>query len=197
MHLFLSYTNFLEVGVDEAGRGPLAGPVFAAAVILPRKNILELNDSKKLSEKKRYQLRNVIEEVAIDFCVASVDNEIIDKINILNATYLAMHKALDGLKIKPEFILVDGNRFKPYKNIPYKCIVKGDGRYLSIAAASVLAKTYRDDFMCKISEEFPCYGWKDNKGYGTKFHFNAIRKYGISPYHRKSFLTNFLYKLNI
>jgi len=129
--------------------------------------------------------------------VAYVDNATIDKINILNATYLAMHKALDGLKKIPEYILVDGNRFKPYKNIPFRCIVKGDGKFLSIAAASVLAKTYRDDFMNNIAKEFPQYGWEKNKGYGTKEHFQAIEKYGLTPYHRRSFLTKFLFKLDL
>jgi ribonuclease HII len=198
MQLLSSLTAYVEAGVDEAGRGPLAGPVYAAAVILPSDvEIPGLDDSKKLSEKKRYELRPVIEAIASDFSVAYVDNATIDKINILNATYLAMHKALDGLKKIPEYILVDGNRFKPYKNIPFRCIVKGDGKFLSIAAASVLAKTYRDDFMNNIAKEFPQYGWEKNKGYGTKGHFQAIEKYGLTPYHRRSFLTKFLFKLDL
>ena len=198
MQLLSSLTAYVEAGVDEAGRGPLAGPVYAAAVILPSDvEIPGLDDSKKLSEKKRYELSPVIEAIASDFSVAYVDNATIDKINILNATYLAMHKALDGLKKIPEYILVDGNRFKPYKNIPFRCIVKGDGKFLSIAAASVLAKTYRDDFMNNIAKEFPQYGWEKNKGYGTKGHFQAIEKYGLTPYHRRSFLTKFLFKLDL
>ncbi len=198
MPLLPSLTVYVEAGVDEAGRGPLAGPVYAAAVILPKDvNIEGLDDSKKLSEKKRYTLRPLIEEVALDFAVASVDNDVIDRINILNATYLAMHQVLDRLKVRPEYILVDGNRFKPYGNIPYQCVVKGDGKFLSIAAASILAKTYRDDFMNRISEEYPQYGWHKNKGYGTRMHFEAIEKFGITPYHRKSFLTKYLFRLDL
>lgn len=180
--------KLLEAGCDEAGRGCLAGPVFAAAVILPPDfKHPKLNDSKKLNEKDRYMLRGVIEKEALVFAVQQVDNEEIDRINILNASFLAMHKALDQLIRVPEFILIDGNRFKPYKDIPHVCMVKGDGRFLSIAAASVLAKTYRDDFMLKIHEEYPDYNWKKNKGYPTVDHRNAIRKVGLSPYHRLSF----------
>lgn len=179
---------FDEVGTDEAGRGCLAGPVTAAALILPKnfKNGI-LNDSKLLSESKRTALRPLIENKAIGFGVAHVYPEEIDKINILNASILAMHKAIDKLKIEPKFIIVDGNRFKVYRNIDFECIVKGDSKYMSIAAASVLAKTYRDDYMERLHEEFPMYNWKKNKGYPTKEHREAIRKYGITKYHRKSF----------
>ena len=177
-----------EAGCDEAGRGCLAGPVVAAAVILPEKpDIPDLNDSKKLSEQKRYELRSLIEKQALAYAVASVSPEKIDEINILNASFLAMHLALAELPIEPEHILVDGNRFKAFKNIPYTCIVKGDGKFLSIAAASVLAKTYRDDLMKRLHEEFPGYDWDRNKGYPTVFHRKAIRDNGISRYHRKSF----------
>ncbi len=177
-----------EAGSDEAGRGCLAGPVTAASVILPKKfqNKI-LNDSKQLSELKRIKLRPIIEEQSIRFGISHVNEEKIDKINILNASILAMHKSLDKLKEKPSLILVDGNRFKPYKNIPYKCIVKGDSKYMSIAAASVLAKTYRDAYMLKLHEEFPMYNWAKNKGYPTKEHREAIRKYGLTKYHRRSF----------
>jgi ribonuclease HII len=177
-----------EAGSDEAGRGCLAGPVTAASVILPKKfqNKI-LNDSKQLSEHKRELLRPIIEENALDFSVCHIYENEIDKINILNASILAMHKSLDKLKEKPSLILVDGNRFKPYKNIPYKCIVKGDSKYMSIAAASVLAKTYRDAYMLKLHEEFPMYNWAKNKGYPTKEHREAIRKYGLTKYHRRSF----------
>jgi ribonuclease HII len=178
----------LEAGCDEAGRGCLAGPVFAAAVILPGDFEHEkLNDSKQMSEKDRYTLREVIEQHAIAYSVQRVDNTEIDKINILNASFRAMHKALDRLKTRPEFILVDGNRFHPYKKIKHACIIEGDGKYLSIAAASVLAKTYRDDYMKKLHKKFPVYGWSQNKGYGTKMHRDAIREAGVSPYHRMSF----------
>jgi ribonuclease HII len=179
---------FDEVGTDEAGRGCLAGPVTAAALILPKnfKNGI-LNDSKLLSESKRTALRPLIENKAIGFGVAHVYPEEIDKINILNASILAMHKAINELKIEPKFIIVDGNRFKTYRNVPFECIVKGDSKYMSIAAASVLAKTYRDDYMERLHEEFPMYNWKKNKGYPTKEHREAIRKYGITKYHRKSF----------
>jgi len=187
----------VEAGIDEAGRGPLAGPVYAAAVILPHDfDLPELNDSKKLTEKKRYELRKKIEDTATDFAIASVSNEEIDKINILNATFKAMHMAIEKLKITPEHLLIDGNRFKPYKNIPFTCIVKGDGKYANIAAASILAKTYRDDYMVDLAKKYPEYGWDTNKGYGTKKHLEAIEKYGITPHHRKSFLTNFLYRLD-
>ena len=182
------YINKVEAGCDEAGRGCLAGSVFAAAVILPPDYENELlNDSKQLSEKKRYLLRSMIEKDALAWAVGVVTAEEIDKINILNASILAMHRALDALSIRPEAIIVDGNRFKPYHDVPHTTIVKGDGKYLSIAAASILAKTYRDDYMKAIAEEFPQYDWRSNKGYPTKKHRAAIKEYGISPYHRKSF----------
>lgn len=178
----------IEAGCDEAGRGCLAGPVFAATVILPRDfNNSLLNDSKQLSEKQRYKLRPIIEEQAITWAVGVVSNQEVDDINILNASFLAMHRAIDGLKVVPEFLIIDGNRFKKYGNIPHQCIVKGDGKYLAIAAASVLAKTYRDDFMQNIDAEFPQYNWKQNKGYPTKAHRDAIRLHGETPYHRMSF----------
>jgi ribonuclease HII len=177
-----------EAGTDEAGRGCLAGPVTAAAIILPEefKNEL-LNDSKQLSEKKRMFLRPLLEECALTYGVAHIYPEEIDALNILNASILAMHISLDKLECSPEFIIVDGNRFKPYKDIEHECIIKGDGKFLSIAAASVLAKTHRDDYMLKLHEEYPMYNWKQNKGYPTKEHREAIRKYGITEYHRKSF----------
>ncbi len=177
-----------EAGCDEAGRGCLAGPVFAAAVILPPdyKN-KSINDSKQLTEAKRYALRSEIEREAISWSVAQVDHTDIDRINILNASFLAMHRAVEGLSVKPGLLLIDGNRFKPYPGIPHQCIIGGDGKYLSIAAASVLAKTYRDDLLLKLHEEFPKYGWKDNKGYGTVAHRQAILENGPSPYHRTSF----------
>ena len=182
------YESLIEAGCDEAGRGCLAGSVYAAAVILPPDYQNELlNDSKKLTAKKRYALREEIERDAIAWAVGIVTPEEIDKINILNASILAMHRALDALKVQPEAIIVDGNRFKPYNDVPYTTIVKGDGKYLSIAAASILAKTYRDDYMKTIAEEYPQYDWKSNKGYPTNKHRAAIKKYGISPYHRKSF----------
>ncbi len=197
MSLLPKYSAVIEAGVDEAGRGPLAGPVYAAAVILPEDFVIEgLDDSKKISEKKRYELRKIIEDQALDYAVASVSNEEIDKINILNATYKAMHLAISKLKIKPQHLIIDGNRFKPYLDIPFDCIVKGDGKYASIAAASILAKTYRDDFMIKIAKEYPQYGWESNKGYGTKKHIEAIERYGITSYHRKSFLSKYIYKLD-
>ncbi len=179
---------FDEVGTDEAGRGCLAGPVTAAALILPKnfKNGI-LNDSKLLSENKRKGLRPILEEEAICFGVAHVYSEKIDEINILNASILAMHKAINELKVEPKFIIVDGNRFKAYRNVAFECIVKGDSKYMSIAAASVLAKTYRDEYMERLHEEFPMYNWKKNKGYPTKEHREAIREYGITKYHRKSF----------
>ena len=182
------YIGKIEAGCDEAGRGCLAGSVYAAAVILPDdyQNDL-LNDSKQLTEKRRYQLREIIEHDAIAWAVGIVTPEEIDKINILNASILAMHRALDQLKVRPEAIIVDGNRFKPYNKIPHTTIVKGDGKYLSIAAASILAKTYRDDYMNKLAEEYPQYDWRSNKGYPTKKHREAIRQYGITPYHRKSY----------
>lgn len=182
------YTDKVEAGCDEAGRGCLAGSVYAAAVILPPNYENELlNDSKQLSERKRYLLRSIIENDVVAWAVGVVTAEEIDKINILNASILAMHRALDALKVQPEAIIVDGNRFKPYNDVPYTTIVKGDGKYLSIAAASILAKTYRDDYMKTIAEEYPQYDWKSNKGYPTNKHRAAIKKYGISPYHRKSF----------
>ncbi|WP_055444593.1 ribonuclease HII [Lacinutrix himadriensis] len=187
--LKINYSKLkLECGTDEAGRGCLAGPVTAAAVILPDnfKNKI-LNDSKQLSEKKRDLLQPIIETEAICFGFAHVFQEEIDEINILNASILAMHKSIANLKQVPNFIIVDGNRFKPYPGIPHETIIKGDGKFLSIAAASVLAKTYRDAYMNKIHEEFPMYNWKQNKGYPTKEHREAIRKYGITKYHRKSF----------
>lgn len=187
--LLTNHSNFvLECGTDEAGRGCLAGPVTAAAVILPEdfRNII-LNDSKQISEKKRFNLKPIIEEQALCFGVAHIFEEEIDSINILNASIKAMHKSIDQLIPKPEFIIIDGNRFKPYDNIPHETIIKGDGKYLSIAAASILAKTYRDLYMDKIHEEFPMYHWNQNKGYPTKAHRDAIRTYGITKYHRKSF----------
>lgn len=180
--------KLIEAGVDEAGRGCLAGPVFAAAVILPKKFRSELlNDSKQLSEKKREMLRPVIENEALAWAVAFATHEEIDKINILNASYLAMHRAIEQLKKTPQLLLIDGNRFRKYKDIPHKCIVKGDGKFMSIAAASILAKTHRDEYMMKMDEQFPHYEWKKNKGYGTLKHRMAIEKYGESVIHRKSF----------
>ncbi|MEM5541015.1 MULTISPECIES: ribonuclease HII [unclassified Olleya] len=187
--LKLKYTNHkLECGTDEAGRGCLAGPVTAAAVILKSnfKNEI-LNDSKQISEKKRDLLRPIIENEALCFGFYHIHEAEIDDINILNASILAMHKSIEAMKKTPEFIIVDGNKFKPYKDIPFETIIKGDGKFLSIAAASVLAKTYRDEYMNKIHEEFPMYNWKQNKGYPTKQHREAIRKYGPTKYHRKSF----------
>ena len=182
------YEGKIEAGCDEAGRGCLAGSVYAAAVILPDGYQNELlNDSKQLSEKKRYQLREIIERDAMAWAVGIVTPEEIDKINILNASILAMHRALDQLKVRPEAIIVDGNRFKKYQNIPYTTIVKGDGKYLAIAAASILAKTYRDDYMNGLAEEYPQYDWLSNKGYPTKKHREAIKQFGITPYHRKSY----------
>ena len=181
-------TSLITAGTDEAGRGCLAGPVTAAAVILSKDFKSEiLNDSKLLSLSNRNNLKDLIEEKAISFGVAHVLMEEIDKINILNASILAMHQAIEKLSGSPEMIIVDGNRFKTFQNIPHECIIKGDGKYLSIAAASVLAKTYRDSFMETIHEEFPMYNWKKNKGYPTKEHRAAIEKYGITKYHRKSF----------
>lgn len=182
------YEGLVEVGCDEAGRGCLAGSVYAAAVILPPDYQNELlNDSKKLSAKKRYTLRTEIERDAIAWAVGVVTPEEIDKINILNASFLAMHRALDQLKVRPEAIIVDGNRFKPYQELPFTAIVKGDGKYLSIAAASILAKTYRDDYMQALAKEYPQYDWQSNMGYPTKKHRQAISEHGVTPYHRKSF----------
>ena len=182
------YDNLVEAGCDEAGRGCLAGSVYAAAVILPPdyENDL-LNDSKKLTAKKRYALREVIQRDALAWAVGIVTPEEIDKINILNASFLAMHRALDQLSLRPEAVIVDGNRFRPYQDIPFTTIVKGDGKYLSIAAASVLAKTYRDDYMLNLAKEYPQYDWQSNMGYPTKKHRQAIRDHGITPYHRKSY----------
>lgn len=180
--------NTIEAGCDEAGRGCLAGPVFAAAVILPSnfKNDL-LNDSKKLTEKQRNKLRPIIEKEALAWAVKSVSNEEVDEINILNASFLAMNQAVKELKIEPEHLLIDGNRFRTKSKIPFSCMIKGDGRFYSIAAASVLAKTHRDDFMEKIDKEFPGYDWSKNKGYPTKKHRAGIKKYGVTKYHRKTF----------
>ncbi len=179
--------NKLECGTDEAGRGCLAGPVTAAAVILPKKFKNKwLNDSKKLSQKKREFLRPIIEKDALEFRLSHVHSSEIDKINILNASILAMHQAIEKLE-NVTFIAVDGNRFKPFGKVPHETVIKGDGKYLNIAAASILAKTYRDDYMIQIHEEFPMYNWKQNKGYPTKEHREAIKKYGPSKYHRKSF----------
>ena len=190
------YEGKIEAGCDEAGRGCLAGSVYAAAVILPDGYENELlNDSKQLTEKRRYELREIIERDAVAWAVGIVTPEEIDKINILNASILAMHRALDQLKVRPEAIIVDGNRFKPYRsvvdgspvNIPHTTIVKGDGKYMAIAAASILAKTYRDDYMNQLAEEYPQYDWRSNKGYPTKKHREAIRQYGTTPYHRMSY----------
>lgn len=180
--------KLIEAGCDEAGRGCLAGPVFAAAVILPNDyRHPKLNDSKQVSEKTRQELREDIQKNAIAWAVASVSHEEIDEINILNAAFLAMHRAIDQLHKQPELLLIDGNRFKTYTGIPHECIIGGDGKYLSIAAASILAKTGRDEFMDRIDGAHPEYGWKKNKGYGTLAHRKAIREHGVSPYHRKSF----------
>lgn len=182
------YEGLIEAGCDEAGRGCLAGSVYAAAVILPSDYQNELlNDSKKLTAKKRYALREEIERDAIAWAVGIVTPEEIDKINILNASFLAMHRALDQLKVRPEAVIVDGNRFNPYQDLPSTTIVKGDGKYLSIAAASILAKTYRDDYMLSLAEEYPQYDWQSNMGYPTKKHRQAILEHGITPYHRKSY----------
>ncbi len=187
--LSLQYSNYTpECGCDEAGRGCLAGPVTAAAVILPINFTNSvLNDSKKISKKNRAILKHIITEQATSFSIAHVYENTIDDINILNASILAMHKAIDKLHITPQFISVDGNRFKPYNTIPHETIIKGDAKYLNIAAASILAKTARDAFMDKIHDEYPMYNWKQNKGYPTKAHREAIKKYGITKYHRKSF----------
>ena len=180
--------NLIEAGCDEAGRGCLAGPVFAAAVILPKtfKNKL-LNDSKLLSDTKRYELRPLIEKEAIAWAVGQVDNIEIDEINILNASFLAMHRAIAKLKTKPQLLLIDGNRFKQYKKINHQCIIKGDAKYLSIAAASILAKTYRDDYMKEAALNYKNYGWEKNMGYPTKIHRQGIEQYGTTPLHRLTF----------
>ena len=187
--LLSSFTpDLIEAGCDEVGRGCLAGPVVAAAVILPKNYQHELlNDSKQLTKEERNSLQDEIRSVALAWAVAEVSAEEIDKINILNASFLAMHKALDQLTLRPEFLLIDGNRFKPYREIKFECIIKGDANYLSIAAASVLAKTYRDDLMEQLGLQFPGYGWHTNVGYPTVEHRNGIRNLGITPYHRKSF----------
>lgn len=188
--MLLSYLNkdLIEAGCDEAGRGCLAGSVYAAAVILPSDYRNEmLNDSKKLTEKQRYELREIIQKDALSWAIGVVTPEEIDKINILNASFLAMHRAIDQLSIEPEHLLIDGNRFNKYKDIPHTTVVKGDGKYLSIAAASILAKTYRDDYMNRLHSEYPMYSWDKNKGYPTKKHREAIRLYGTSPYHRMSY----------
>lgn len=182
------YDRLVEAGCDEAGRGCLAGSVYAAAVILPLDyENSELNDSKKLTAHRRRLLRETIERDAVAWAVGVVTPEEIDSINILNASILAMHRALDKLKVRPQAVIVDGNRFKPYRDLPYTTIVKGDGKYLSIAAASILAKTYRDDYMDRLAEEYPAYDWLSNKGYPTKKHREAIRREGITPYHRRTF----------
>ena len=188
--MLLPYLNkdLIEAGCDEAGRGCLAGSVYAAAVILPKDfENEELNDSKQLTEKQRYKLREVIEQNALAWAVGVVSPEEIDKINILNASFLAMHRAINSLKIRPEFLLIDGNRFNKYEDIPHQTIIKGDGKYLSIAAASILAKTYRDDYMNKLDKEYPQYDWRKNKGYPTKKHRQAIQEYGVTPYHRMTY----------
>ncbi len=180
--------NRIEAGCDEAGRGCLAGAVFAAAVILPPGFRNEtLNDSKQLTERQRYALRPLIEKEALAWAVGVVSPQEIDEMNILKASFLAMHRAIDALRVRPEALLIDGNRFTPYRDLPYSCEVKGDGRYLSIAAASILAKTYRDDYMMKLHEEYPQYHWDENKGYPTRAHRAAIAQYGSTSYHRRSF----------
>lgn len=182
------HEDLVEAGCDEAGRGCLAGAVFAAAVILPPSFRNEqLNDSKKLTERQRYALREVVEENALAWAVGIVEPAEIDRINILNASFTAMHRAVDKLTIRPQHLLIDGNRFNPYPGIPHTVVVKGDGKYLSIAAASILAKTYRDDYMSRLDEEYPMYDWKKNKGYPTRKHREAVRRYGTTPYHRMSF----------
>ena len=188
MDYYYDINNDFEAGCDEAGRGCLAGPVVASAVIFDKnyRNLL-INDSKQLNEKKRNELRKLIKNEALAWAVAFVDHQEIDKINILNASILAMHRAIDKLAQKPDFIIVDGNKFKPYKNILHQTIVKGDSKYLSIAAASILAKTHRDAYMQKLHLEYPQYDWQNNKGYPTKKHRDGIRKYGVTPYHRRTF----------
>ena len=182
------HEDLVEAGCDEAGRGCLAGSVYAAAVVLPKDFRNEmLNDSKQLTEKQRYALREVIEREALAWAVGIVTPEEIDKINILKASFLAMHRAIDGLKVRPQHLLIDGNRFTKYAGVPHSTVVKGDGKYLSIAAASILAKTYRDDYMNRLHEEYPYYDWNHNKGYPTKKHRDAIREHGTTPYHRMTF----------
>ncbi len=190
-------SRLIEAGCDEAGRGCLAGPVFASAVILNRKFRNEkLNDSKKLSLKERNELRIIIEESAIAWAIGAVSPEEIDEINILNASFLAMHRAISKLAALPDILLIDGNRFNSYKNIPHHCIIKGDGKYMSIAAASVLAKTHRDEYMLQLHSKFPDYSWDKNKGYPTLSHKLAINKYGLTPHHRKSFNYNLQLKIS-
>ncbi len=182
------HIELIEAGCDEAGRGCLAGPVFAAAVILPKNFYLEgLDDSKKLTHQQRDELRPIIEREALTWAVAAVDHEEIDQINILNASFLAMHRAIEKLMIIPQHLIIDGNRFKAYPAIPHCCIVKGDGKYLNIAAASILAKTHRDEFMTNLHHDYPHYNWKQNKGYPTIEHRNAVIEKGLSPFHRKTF----------
>ena len=182
------HEDLVEAGCDEAGRGCLAGAVYAAAVILPKDFRNEqLNDSKQLTARQRYALRRVIEREAVAWAVGVVSPQEIDEINILNAALLAMHRAVDGLAVRPQHLLVDGNRFRPYPGVPHTTVVKGDGKYLAIAAASVLAKTYRDDYMLRLHEEYPQYGWDRNKGYPTQAHREAIAQWGTTPYHRQSF----------
>lgn len=182
------YSNLIEAGCDEAGRGCLAGSVFAAAVILPSDyDNHVLNDSKQLTRKKRNELREVIMQAAVTWAVGEVSPQEIDEINILRASFLAMHRALDQLKVRPQAIIVDGNRFTPYHDIPYTTIVKGDAKYQSIAAASILAKTFRDDYMDRLAEEYPQYHWESNMGYPTREHRAAIQQYGVTPYHRRSY----------
>jgi len=188
--MLLPYLNsgVIEAGCDEAGRGCLAGAVYAAAVILPPDFQCELlNDSKQLTERQRYQLRPIIEQEAVAWAVGVVTPEEIDKINILNASFLAMHRAIDGLQVRPQHLLIDGNRFRKYNDLPHTTVVKGDGKLMSIAAASVLAKTYRDDYMLQLHEQYPHYGWDRNKGYPTKEHRQAIEQHGTTPYHRLTF----------
>ncbi len=196
--LLSSYgTGKVEAGCDEAGRGCLAGPVVAAAVVFNESYHNELlNDSKKLSQKQRCELRRIVQKDAMAWAVAFVDNVYIDKHNILNASIEAMHRAITKLMIKPELLLIDGNKFKAYDNVPHQCIVKGDSKYLSIAAASILAKTYRDDYMVKIGHSFPEYHWHKNKGYPTIAHISACHKWGLTPFHRKSFQINRQTKIN-
>ena len=192
--LYSAFQNkHIEAGCDEAGRGCLAGPVFAAAVIFaPDFKYVGIDDSKKLTSSQRYALRELIQKEAIAYAIGQVDAEEIDEINILNASFLAMHRALDLLAISAEFLIIDGNRFKPYRSVPHQCIVQGDGKYLSIAAASILAKTYRDDYMANLAIQYPQYDWKNNKGYATLKHRQAVMEHGLSPYHRKTFRTNAL-----
>jgi ribonuclease HII len=188
MLLSCLHKDLVEAGCDEAGRGCLAGAVYAAAVILPPGfHNEQLNDSKQLTEKQRYALREVIEREALAWAVGVVSPQEIDEINILNASFLAMHRAIDALKVRPQHLLIDGNRFRPYPGIPHTTVVKGDGKYLSIAAASILAKTYRDDYMLRLHAEYPSYDWDRNKGYPTREHRAAIAEYGATPHHRQSF----------